>query len=114
MSHPHELLLSKNGIAVTDLSEKTQKKIAKFAIETDDDKRDALDETITGEVEDFLEDKAAKEKAAKKKESHAALKKEATDKKKIDVSTAPTAATATATAEPKKERTAFDVVYGRK
>ena len=114
MSHPHELLMSKNSIAVTDLSEKTQKKIAKFATETDEDKRDSLDESIYGEIEDFVEDKKAKEKAEAKKVSHAAAKADA-KKAKTDVSSAPTAAPATAApAAPKKERSIFDTIYGRK
>lgn len=114
MSHPHELLMSKNGVAVTDLPEKTQKKIAKFATETDEDKREALDETIYGEVEDFIEDKNAKAKADAKKASHAAAKADA-KKAKTDVSSAPTAAgAAAAPPAPKKERSMMDVVYGRK
>lgn len=114
--HPHESELQKNNIAVTDLPEKTQKKIAKFATETDEEKRDALDESIFGDVEDFVEAKATKEKADAKKASHAAAKTAAAEKKKIDVSGAPTAsgAEAPAAAAPKKERTLYDRIYGRK
>ena len=117
MSHPHELLLQKNNIVVTDLPEKTQKKIAKFAIETDDDKREALDESIYGEVEDHIEAIDKKKKEDAKKASHAEAKKAAAEAKKIDVSNAPTAAGAKkkeeAPATP-KERSVMDVVYGRK
>jgi hypothetical protein len=115
--HPHENLLAKNSIAVTDLPEKTQKKIAKFAAETDDDKRETIDESIYGDVEDFIADKAAKEKADAKKASHAAAKKEASDKKKVDVSGAPTAAgtpVPAGTPPPKKEKSMMDHIYGRK
>lgn len=114
MAHPHEVLLQKNGVAVTDLAEKTQKKIAKFATETDEEKREALDESIYGEVEDFIEDKEAKAKAEAKKQSHAKAKEE-TKKAKTDVSGAPTAKPAgDAPPAPKKERSMMDVVYGRK
>lgn len=116
MSAPHEDLLAKNGIATTDLPEKTQKKITKFATETDEDKRDSLDESIYGDVEDFIEAKAAKAKADAKKASHAAAKEKA-KKDKTDVSGAPTATGAPTPAgqePPKKERTAFDYIYGRK
>ena len=111
--HPHETLLAKHSIAVTDLPEKTQKKITKFAAETDTDKKEALDESIFGDVEDFVEAKADKEKAA-------AAKAEAAAKKKIDVSGAPTAAPAAAAGAadapppPKKEKTLMDHIYGRK
>lgn len=115
--HPHESELAKNNIAVTDLPEKTQKKIAKFAAETDEEKRDALDESIFGDVEDFVEAKATKEKADAKKASHAAAKTAAAEKKKIDVSGAPTAAGTPAPDAPpaaKKEKTLMDHIYGRK
>ena len=112
--HPHEKALSDNQIAVTDLPEKTQKKISKFAVETDEDKRDALDATIFGEVEDFIEDKAAKAKAAAKEAKRAEAKKEIAEKKKINVSDAPTADAAAPAAAPKKERTMFDHIYNRK
>lgn len=108
---PHETLLGKHGITAADLPEKTQKKIAKFAAETDTDKKEALDESIFGDVEDFVEAKADKEKAAE-------AKAEAASKKKIDVSGAPTAAVATPAADappaPKKEKTLMDHIYGRK
>ena len=118
MSFPHKELMSKNGIAVTDLNEKTQKLIAKFEAETDEEKREAIDEKIFGDVEDFIEDKAKKEKMEKTKANRDAVKAELKDKKKIDVSAAPTAAgaaaAAPATPAPKKERGAMDVVFGRK
>lgn len=113
--HSHENLLQTNSIAVTDLPEKTQKKIAKFAAETDEEKRDALDESIFGDVEDFIEDKAAKDKAAAKKASHAKAKEELKSKK-LDVSNAPTAVPAgdKDTPPPAKERTLYDKIYNRK
>lgn len=112
--HPHESLLQKNSIAVTDLPEKTQKKIAKFAAETDEEKREALDESIYGEVEDYIEDKEAKAKADAKKASHAAAKAEA-KKSKTDVSGAPTAAGANQQqSAPAKERSVMDSIFGRK
>ena len=115
MSHPHELLMSKNSVAVTDLAEKTQKKIAKFATETDEDKRESLDESIYGEVEDFVEDREAKKKADAKKASHAAAKADA-KKVKTDVSGAPTAAGSTpppATHAPAKQRSVMSTILGR-
>ena len=63
-TYPHEDLLTNNGIAVTDLPEKTQKLIAKFKGETDLDNKDALDEKIYGQIDDFMEDKKANEKGA--------------------------------------------------
>lgn len=105
--------MSKNSVAVTDLAEKTQKKIAKFATETDEDKRESLDESIYGEVEDFIEDKEAKAKAEAKKQSHAKAKEE-TKKAKTDVSGAPTAKPAgDAPPPPKKEKSLMDKIYGR-
>ena len=112
---PHEKALSDNGIAVTDLPEKTQKKIAKFAAETDEDKRDSLDESIFGDVEDFIDAKNKAEKEAAKKANHAKAKAEAAEKKKIDVSNAPTATGSTEQTPPPapKPRTLYDKIYGR-
>lgn len=117
--HPHLSLMSKNSIEVTELPEKTQKLIAKFNAETDEDKRDAIDESIFGQLEDFIEDKNKKAKMEKTKEAREAEKKAIADKKKIDVSAAPTATpaadpAATPAAAPKKERSALDGILGRK
>jgi len=122
--HPHEKQLTDNSIAVTDLAEKTQKKIAKFAAEKDEEKRDALDESIFGDVEDFIEAINKKAEAEKKKASHAAAKAEA-DKggaeaeaaKKKALAGAATGKTPeeieSAEAAKKKPRTMFDTIYGR-
>lgn len=117
MSYPHKEALQKHGIAVTDLPAKTQSAITKFDAETDEDKKDALDEKIFGDIEDFVEAKENKRKADEKKAKHAAAKDEI-KKKKTDVSGAPTADDGKKKDEtappPKKERTAFDHIYGRK
>lgn len=119
----HEVLLKKHNIAVTDLPEKTQKKIAKFAASTDEDERETADIAIHSQVMDYVADKTEKEKAEAKKAAHAADKAEATAakeaakaKKGVDVSDAPTAKgkeAAPATPAP-KERSMFDRIYGRK
>jgi membrane protein involved in colicin uptake len=116
--YPHEKQLADNNLAVTDLPEKTQKRIAKFTEEKDDVKRESLDESIFGDIEDYLDDKKAKEKADAKKAAHTAAKK------KVDVSGAPTAqdaatkaaaekAAAEKAAAKKKERTPLATIFGR-
>lgn len=87
-SWPHQDLMAQSNVTAADLPEKTQKKIAKFATVTDDDVKESLDETIFGEIEDFIEkrDKEAKSAATKAKRDE--FKKKAAD----DVSTAATAA----------------------
>ena len=84
-TYPHQDLISEHKIAVTDLPEKTQKKIAKFA-SADEEAKEALDEVIYQDVEDFIEAKAKAAKAAATKEKIAEHKK-----KKLDVSQAATA-----------------------
>ena len=128
---PHESALKKNSIAVTDLPEKTQKKIAKFTAETDEEKRESLDESIFGDIEDFIEAKNEKMKkeATKKKleEEKAAIKAEkekAAATKGTDLSDIPTASKpapqAPATppagtpAPDKKGTSLYDRIYGRK
>jgi hypothetical protein len=101
--YAHKTLMTSNSIAVTDLKQKTQNLIAKFEAETDEEKREALDEKIHGDVEDFIEEKTAKEKADAKKATFAASKEAAKAAGKVDISAAPTAAPATpAAAEPAK------------
>lgn len=120
--YPHESLIKKNEIVITDLPEKTQKSIAKFASETDEEKRDALDEKIFGDVQDFIEEKKKQEKMAKTKADREAekaeLEKEKSKKKGPDLSAAPTAAPAASTETPApaapKERRFMDSVLGRK
>lgn len=118
MSYPHKEIMTKNSIAVTDLAEKTQKLIAKFEAETDEEKREAIDEKIFGDVEDFIEDKAKKEKMEKTKANREAVKADIKEKKKIDVSAAPTATPApkkdaAAAPAPAKERTPLNTIFGR-
>lgn len=86
-TYPHEDFIVDNKINAAELPEKTNKLIEKFKAETDEDKKDALDLQLCGQVEDFVEarDKAAK--AEKVKEKVAAHK----EKKKLDVSKAATA-----------------------
>jgi len=83
---PHLDLLSENNIAVTDLSEKTQKLITKFNATTDEDTKEALDEKIFGDVGDYIEEQAKEKRAKEKKEAHAAAKQKQEDaaKKKIE------------------------------
>lgn len=85
-TYPHADLISENNINVADLNEKTQKLITKFAAETDEDKKEALDASIYEYVEDYLE---AKADAAKKAGVKAKIAERKT--KKLDVSTAGTA-----------------------
>ena len=115
-TYTHQELLNRHNLAATDLPEKTQKKIAKFTDEPDEDKKDALDETIFGEIEDHLEADAANKKAAAKKQTHATAKKELADKKKINVNDAPTAAgkKKDEPPAPKKERSFLDEFFDNK
>jgi len=110
-TYPHQDKLAEYGIATADLSEKTQKKIAKFAAETDEENKETLDESIFGDIADFMEAKAAKEKAEKIKAERAAHKEKkaaedaaASTKKKIDVSKA---ATATGSSSKKEDSGSF-------
>ena len=112
--HPHEKLLSDNQIAVTDLPEKTQKKIAKFTASTDDETRDSLDESIFGDVDDFIDEKQKAEKAAAKKAAHSDAKEAAKAAKSVtDLSDAPTAQKKQSETPP-KTRTIYDRLYARK
>lgn len=119
---PHQDLLNDNKVNVADLPQKVQDKIAKFALLTDKDAQEAMDESLYGAIDDFLEDKAKKEKAEKTKQKVADHKKK---KEGIDVSGAATAKSpeelaaeeaakkATEGGE-KKTRSVFDTIYGRK
>ena len=118
---PHMEIIEDNKVVVTELPQKVQDKIAKFASLTDVDSQEAMDATIYGAVDDFLEDKAKKEKATKNKEKVAEHKKK---KAGIDVSSATTALSPEELAKKEKEasdaaaaakpRTVFDTIYGRK
>jgi len=100
-TYPHQDLLAENNLEVTALSAKTQALIAKFTAETDEDKKDAIDEKICGDIDDLVEarDKKAKEDAKKKK--YEDLKK----KKTLDVSKAPTATGAAGGSKKGDEKT---------
>ena len=120
----HQDLISDNKINVAELPQKTQDLITKFAAITDKDSKEAMDERIYGQIDDYLEDKAAKEKEAKTKEKVKAHK----EKKKagIDVSQAATAKTPEQLAAEKAAEDAkngkpaekkgglMDFVFGRK
>lgn len=85
---PHQDLISEHGLTVAELPEKTQKKIGKFAAITDEDAKEAMDETIYAEIDEYLDKKKADAKKAETKEKIAAHKT-----KKMDVSKAATAKT---------------------
>ena len=84
---PFQDLISEHKIEISALPEKTQKRIAKFNEETDEDKKEALDESICGDIWDYIEEQEAKTKAEEKKKKHYELKK----KVALDVSAAATA-----------------------
>ena len=89
-TYPHEDLIKDNQVNVAELPAKTQALMTKFKAETDSDKKDSLDESLYGQIEDFIEDKKAKMKDEANKVKVAAHK-EKKAKEKIDVSNAPTA-----------------------
>ena len=113
-SAPHEDLLTDNKVTVTDLPQKTQTLLEKYKAETDEDKKETMDESLYGQIEDYLEDKATKEKAAKNKEKVAEHKK-----KKLDVSQAATATgkdgkNGSKDGEEKpKQRSVLNTIFGR-
>ncbi len=108
-TYPHQDHMNENKIAVNDLPEKTQKLIKKFTEEKDDDKKDALDEKIFGDIEDFIEAKEKKAKDDDKKAKHSAVKQ-----KKTDVSAAPTATgKKTKEEDPKEEKSFSSRFFGR-
>ena len=82
-TYPHQDLIAKNAIDITTLPAKTQKAIAKFAAETDEDLKESLDETIFGQIEDHFTKLKADEEAVKAKTATPAA-----GTKKVDVSTA--------------------------
>ena len=84
---PHQDLLNDSKVVVSELPQKTQDLIAKFATLTDSDAQDAMDEKLYGQIEDHLEEKAKKEKDAKVKQKVADHK----EKKKLSVANAETA-----------------------
>jgi hypothetical protein len=118
---PHQDLLNDNKINVADLPQKVQDKITKFALLTDKDAQEAMDESLYGAIDDFLEDKAKKEKSEKTKQKVADHKKK---KEGIDVSGAATAKSAEDLSKEEEERkkkegetkpkTMMDRIYGRK
>jgi TRAP-type C4-dicarboxylate transport system substrate-binding protein len=110
-SAPHQDLMSTNGITAAELPAKTQRLIEKFAAETDEDRKETLDEKIFSDVDDFIEAKAKAAKAEEKKGKREEVKK------KIDVSTAATATgnqTATTATDPVKAKSFMGRVLGRK
>lgn len=121
---PHQDLLKDNNVNVADLPEKVRDKITKFGTLTDKDAMEAMDESLYGAIDDFLEDKAKKEKAEKNKQKVAdhKKKKEGTGGSNLDVSGAATAKKdGEGTGEKKeggegekKSRSMMDRIYGRK
>lgn len=82
-TYPHQDLITKNAIDVTTLPAKTQKAIAKFAAETDEEVKESIDEIIYGQIEDHFTKLKAAEEAEKAKTATPAA-----GTKKVDVSTA--------------------------
>ena len=108
-TYPHQDSLIENKIAVNELPEKTQKLIKKFTEAKDEETKEALDEKIFGDIEDFVEANEKKSKEAAKKEKHAAVKN-----KKVDVSSAPTATGKAAKAtDPVKDASFTSRFFGR-
>lgn len=108
---PHQDLMSTNGVTSAELPAKTQRLIEKFTAETDDDRKESLDEKIFSDVDDFIE---AREKEKKKAEKTG---KREEVKKKLDVSSAATATgnqAQTTTASPAKEKPFLSKMFGRK
>ena len=99
-TYPHQDLIAKNKIVLTELTPKTQDAIQKFNAEKDETKKEALDEKIFGDVEDYLEAKANKEKSEKKKDRYAEAKKQ-------------TSAAPAASNEPKKKSGFVGRRFGR-
>lgn len=99
-TYPHQDLIKKHNIVLTELSAGTQASIQKFNAEKDETKKEALDEKIFGDVEDYIEAKEKKEKSDKKKDRYAEAKKQ-------------TSAAPATTAEPKKEKSFLDKRFGR-
>lgn len=117
-TYPHEDLITDNKVNVADLPEKTRKLLEKFKAETDADKKDALDETLYGQIDDFLEAQAEKAKQAKVKEKVDAHKAKKKEKKPLDVSGAATAGGQQPHSGPgqqqaSKERSAMSIILGR-
>lgn len=97
-TYPFEDLLVKNKIDAVSLSEKTQKRIARFNGETDEDEKKILDESICGDIWDYIDVQEEKKK-----------RDDAIKKQKIDLSDV-------ATAQPKKKAGKgrfFDRMIGR-
>lgn len=106
---PHEDLLQDNSVVVTELPQKTQTLLTKFASETDSDKKDAMDEILYGQIDDFLEAKVAKAKAeATKAKVTAHKEKKKAGASKLDVSSASTAKTPEQEAADKAKQAADD------
>ena len=120
-TYPHQDLISESGVKTSELPEKTQKAIAAFNSETDEVKKDALDQTIYGQIDAYLEAKEAKKDDDKDEEGK---EKGAKAKPKMDVSGAGTAQKTKAAedAEKKKKeageapktRSIFKTMFGHK
>lgn len=69
-TYAHQAAMQKNKVQLADLPAKTQKLIAAFEKEADEETKDGLDETIFNQVEDFIEardkDAGADDKTNKK------------------------------------------------
>ena len=85
---PHQELIEDNKVVITELPKKTQELIEKFPAITDADAQDSMSIRIYGQIEDYLEAKADKEKQEKTKGKIAEGKAK---KKGLDVSGAQTA-----------------------
>lgn len=105
-TYPHQDLMEQNKVLIADLSEKTQKSIAKFNEADDENILDSLDERIFNDIEDFLESRAKKVKEAGQKERHTAFKKKKEEEDAIAKKTADAGAAQTvAGKEPAKKKT---------
>lgn len=120
---PFQELIEDNKVVITELPTKTQELISKFPSITDPDAQDSMNLRIYGQIDDFLEAKAEKEKQEKTKAKIAEGKKK---KQTLDVSSASTAKTPEQLAAEKAAEDAkngkpaekkgglMDFVFGRK
>lgn len=106
-TYPHQDLCTDNKVVIAELPAKTQTLLTKFAAETDSDKKDAMDETLYGQIEDHIEAKIAAAKTAQTKEKVKAHKEKKASTK-LDVSAAATAKTPEQEAADKAKQAADD------
>lgn len=101
--------MAKHAITEAELPAKTKSKLAKFAEAKDDDIRESLDETIFGEIDDFVEARTKAAKEAEKKQKHAAAKDDISAKAAAAAAAADTPPAGT----PKPERSPLRTIFGR-